>query len=192
MAVVFAGVIPASLSLMPLLLAAQAAFVHKSRLRHRGAVAAFALVVWAMFALCGVPGFTVTAGDADVNWIPLADLPGNAAGLFQNVLLFVPLGMLLPLLWREFGDLWRAVLFGLCLSLFIECSQLLNFRVTDVDDLITNTLGTVLGGLLVRALPRAAREALTADDPEACGTAEAVLAVLLAFLYTFFLAPVFG
>ena len=39
---------------------------------------------------------------------------------------------------------------GLLFSLFIECSQLLNNRSTDVDDLIMNTIGAVIGLMLYR------------------------------------------
>ena len=40
------------------------------------------------------------------------------------------------------------LLYGFCFSLLIEISQLCNHRRTDVDDLIMNTLGTILGYLL--------------------------------------------
>ena len=36
-------------------------------------------------------------------------------------------------------------------SLAIELSQLLNNRITDIDDLFTNTLGAMVGYLLYRA-----------------------------------------
>ena len=37
-------------------------------------------------------------------------------------------------------------------SLAIELNQLLNNRITDIDDLFTNTLGAIIGYLLYRAL----------------------------------------
>ena len=33
-------------------------------------------------------------------------------------------------------------------SIIIEVSQLFNYRVTDIDDLITNTFGTIIGYLV--------------------------------------------
>ncbi len=62
-----------------------------------------------------------------------------------NILLLMPLGFFLPVLWRCFRRFWRTLLAGFGFSLFIELSQLLNVRYTDVDDLIMNTLGAVLG-----------------------------------------------
>lgn len=70
-----------------------------------------------------------------------------------NMLLFVPLGILLPLLWRS-CRLYKTVAIGFSLSLLIELSQLFNYRATDIDDLLMNTLGTLLGYLLYTLLLR--------------------------------------
>src|SRR5699024_6959909 len=39
---------------------------------------------------------------------------------------------------------------GFSFSILIELSQLFNIRVTDIDDLILNTFGTVLGVVLLK------------------------------------------
>ena len=64
---------------------------------------------------------------------------------FLNVLLFVPLGLLLSALFSHQRKPSRVVLLGLGLSLLIELSQIFSGRATDVDDLIFNTLGALLG-----------------------------------------------
>ena len=81
---------------------------------------------------------------------------GVAASPFEpvsNVLLFIPLGILLAsLAWR-----WFAVLaLGLGLSLVIETTQyLLNQgRTADVDDVIENTLGALIGWAVVLVVHR--------------------------------------
>ncbi|MGF6989630.1 glycopeptide antibiotics resistance protein [Lachnospiraceae bacterium PM6-15] len=61
-----------------------------------------------------------------------------------NIFMFVPLGFLLPFIWRNM-DFLKVLLTGFSFSLFIELSQLLNRRVTDIDDLIANTLGCIIG-----------------------------------------------
>lgn len=61
-----------------------------------------------------------------------------------NVIMFMPLGFLLPLIWRRYGPK-RTVLTGGALSLMIELGQLVNRRNTDIDDLIMNLLGTLFG-----------------------------------------------
>ena len=69
-----------------------------------------------------------------------------------NVLLFLPFGWLAPRLWKKWDSMRRIAAAAFCLSLLIEASQLLNARFSDVDDLILNTLGAVLGWLLFRRL----------------------------------------
>lgn len=62
-----------------------------------------------------------------------------------NVVLFLPLGALVPMLWKQMRDWYRVLGLGILLSVFIEVTQLLNYRRTDVDDLILNTAGAVIG-----------------------------------------------
>lgn len=67
-----------------------------------------------------------------------------------NVIMFIPLGFLVALLWPRCGFICTA-LSGLMFSLLIECSQLLNRRHSAVDDLVTNTLGAIIGYLIFTA-----------------------------------------
>lgn len=66
--------------------------------------------------------------------------------LFGNVLAFAPFGMMVPIVSSKNRKFWRVFVLTFLLSLFIECIQLL-FKVGsfDVDDLILNTSGGVLG-----------------------------------------------
>ena len=66
---------------------------------------------------------------------------------------FVSLGLLPPLLWPRMGQGWP-VLLGFGCSCFIELVQPLVGRQRDIDDLILNTLGALLGWLLSLALTR--------------------------------------
>ena len=67
--------------------------------------------------------------------------------LAANVVLFMPFGLFSALLWRNFG--WkRALLTGVCITLFIESCQLFIGRAFDIDDLMLNTLGVFCGFLL--------------------------------------------
>ncbi len=95
-----------------------------------------------------------------INLLPFSrTIDGTAYGL--NILLFLPFGLLSPWFCDRMAS-WKKVLEGgFSLSLLIEVSQLLNNRSTDVDDLILNTLGALMGWglyrLLRRYLPRLAR-----------------------------------
>jgi glycopeptide antibiotics resistance protein len=77
----------------------------------------------------------------------------NAAG---NVLLFVPLGILLPLAWRRLR-FWRGIQIAIALSSGIEFVQYLSrawgsYRSADVNDVVLNGVGACLGLLLVSLL----------------------------------------
>ena len=68
----------------------------------------------------------------------------EGAGL--NILLFVPFGYLLPLLWKRADRWWKVVLCGFVLSLLIELTQLVtHLGMFDLDDLMNNSLGVFLG-----------------------------------------------
>lgn len=74
--------------------------------------------------------------------------------LLGNVLIFFPLGLALPLLWKKM-DRPRAILvFFLALSGIVEFIQYFVGRSVDVDDIILNVLGGLLGFLAYRVLAR--------------------------------------
>ena len=76
-----------------------------------------------------------------------------------NVAMFVPIGVLLLLLVGR-RRWWAAVLFGVLLSAAIEVAQLfVPGRVTDVRDLVSNSIGAFVGvvAALVITWPAAAR-----------------------------------
>lgn len=82
----------------------------------------------------------------EINLIPFRD--GISLSIILNVVMFMPLGFLLPLLWKEYQSLVRTAIIGFCFSCGIEFCQLFNRRVSDVDDLLMNTLGAILGWLI--------------------------------------------
>lgn len=69
-----------------------------------------------------------------------------------NIILFMPFGFFIPLLWRISAI--KAVIIGFLASLFIETCQLFLARGTDVDDLILNTFGALLGAILFKIIQR--------------------------------------
>lgn len=126
--------------------------------------------------------------------IPFADIIGiiidsiahhHGAGIilniFGNIILFVPLGFLLPVFWPYFSKARRTILFAAGLSLSIELIQLISGGVTSVDDLILNTAGAALGfalaKLLLRSRPRRDERAAW-GYPLACWVAVIVLATV--------------
>ncbi|MCH1980906.1 VanZ family protein [Lawsonibacter sp. OA9] len=112
-------------------------------------VTLFSAILILIFDITGLPSFyDMRWGDAGINLVPFVDFP---EGMFQygmNVLLFLPVGFFLPLLWQKFKSLLRTLLTGLSLSLAIELLQLFTFRAVDIDDLMMNTLGAAAGYLI--------------------------------------------
>ncbi|MDD7945506.1 VanZ family protein [Microbacterium sp. NE2HP2] len=80
--------------------------------------------------------------------------------LALNVLLFLPLGFFVRVLARR--GILVAFTSGLGISLIVEFTQLTGvwgvypcaYRVFDVDDLLTNTVGAVIGSILALLVPR--------------------------------------
>jgi glycopeptide antibiotics resistance protein len=81
------------------------------------------------------------------------------AEAFGNVLLFAPFGFLLPLLVPAVRRWWRVLAAGAGLSLLIELYQIAwpSVRRADVNDLLMNALGALLGFAALR-LAEAFRE----------------------------------
>lgn len=70
----------------------------------------------------------------------------NNAFVVENVLLFIPFGFLSCLAFRKMRHFFRCALFGGLVSLGIESLQLITGRgYFQLDDILTNILGTVLG-----------------------------------------------
>lgn len=74
----------------------------------------------------------------------------------MNIILFMPLGALIPLLWEN-TSFFITTCGGFLFSLLIEISQLFNRRATDIDDLLMNTLGTIIGYVFYWVLLRRIR-----------------------------------
>lgn len=111
------------------------------------------------------------------NFIPLNSLVqaikvGNltvvATQLIKNILLFIPLGLLIPLLFSRIS-FKKSIYIGFCSSLLIETTQLVlgkiigyTYRSFDVDDLLMNTFGAAVGFIIYQMIyVRISNHALT-------------------------------
>ena len=71
------------------------------------------------------------------------DLLLNVIG---NAAMFVPSGIILPIVYKRLNTFWKVLLAGIDISLCIEIIQLpFSVRATDIDDLILNTIGVIVG-----------------------------------------------
>ena len=84
-----------------------------------------------------------TVGDKTSDAGPLRHAFINLTG---NVIMFAPLGFFLPCIWEQLRAVWKTLLWGLLLITAAELLQLLTLLGScDVDDLILNLLGILLG-----------------------------------------------
>ena len=73
--------------------------------------------------------------------------------LFGNVLMFLPLGFLPPLLWKPFQKFWKMLLWGGLIIIGVELIQLFTLVGNcDVDDLLLKLVGIALGYGLCRGI----------------------------------------
>ena len=71
------------------------------------------------------------------------DIIWNVAG---NAVMFIPSGILLPIVYRQLNSFWKTAAAGAFISLCAEILQLpFSSRASDIDDLILNTLGAAVG-----------------------------------------------
>ena len=84
--------------------------------------------------------------------VPFVDMIKGPVDTTLNVLLFLPLGVFLPILYAEFDGIRQIALCAFALSLAIELTQMFGLGITDVNDLMTNTAGACLGLFLYRAV----------------------------------------
>lgn len=77
----------------------------------------------------------------------------NNAFVIENILLFMPYGVVSAWAIKGARSLFTCTLFGAVTSLGIECMQLITRRgYFQIDDILTNTLGAAIGYLIFRYL----------------------------------------
>lgn len=74
-----------------------------------------------------------------------ADFYINIVG---NIVFFIPYGVCIPIIWEKMRTFWKMFFASLCLPLFIETVQLFIGRSTDIDDVILNLLGGMIGAFI--------------------------------------------
>ena len=113
--------------------------------------AAYIIFILYLTAMCLLVGFPCVTGIKigwSYNFIPLYGMLNDITNSYLNVLLFIPLGIFVPCLWPEYRSMMKTVGLGLMTSLGIEILQIFTFRATDINDVITNVAGTMIGYLI--------------------------------------------
>ena len=156
--------------------------------------AAFAAYLFALLHFTGAGTlhdalrFGLVLNPHQMNLTPFSSFAGDVEGHVLNVLLFMPLGVLVPML---SGNRLRALpltAMAIAVSLAIEFSQLLNSRVTDIDDLLMNVAGTLIGYCAFRLLEQKGKK----QPVKLPGTVIAAAMIAAAFLGRFLLYDEMG
>ena len=136
---------------LPLVLIYIFLFDRERAKRRWGWMALLTLYLNAMYIVIGVPGIQYICWDQTLNLIPFQDFStSNITGMVLNAIMFAPLGFLLPAYFERYRRWGRTLAAGFLTSVAVELIQLFTFRATDVDDLIMNTLGTLVGFLMAK------------------------------------------
>lgn len=80
---------------------------------------------------------------------------GWKMNIIANIAMFIPVGIVWPICFKKLDTFKKTVLAGFGYTLLIEITQLLCIgRHTDIDDLILNTSGVVIGACIVFLIRR--------------------------------------
>lgn len=125
------------------------------------------VIVFSLTGVSPISGFNTNINIHDIQFIPFAGIIEMIKGgitfhsminILGNIIMFMPIGFLAPILFNKLDNLKSIAILGFCISLFIEFTQLFLTRATDIDDLILNTLGTILGYLVFSSLKKSIPE----------------------------------
>ena len=131
---------------------ARGAWTAVTRVLLAGAVLAVLVVTLTGGAATAGTGVNLVPGEGIRTALRNANSELGLVNLVGNVVMFVPVGLLLPLATRlRFGGTVAACV---ALSVLVECVQLTLGRSLDVDDVLLNTLGGVVGAVLGLGLLR--------------------------------------
>ena len=120
--------------------------------------AAFGLYILIMLWLLFGQRMGTQMAAGTVNLIPLRTIEGYmrelaspfyrraVINIFGNILTFVPLGFFLPAIFPKLASCIRCLAMGIVTVIAIECLQLITrLGCMDIDDLLLNILGILLG-----------------------------------------------
>ena len=112
----------------------------------------FATYLAAVYLFVGMPTLQFMRFELSLTLTPFLPMVADFKNTILNIILFIPLGIMLPFLWKKYNTLRETLFFGFSMSLAIELLQILTYRATDINDLIANTIGAVLGYFVFRII----------------------------------------
>lgn len=130
----------------------------KQTLIHFVASIVFCYYLVGIFTMVGIHAFKTFS--PRIVLVPFVDMISGPVDTILNVILFIPLGFFLPLLYKKYNRVNRVALTGFLFSISIEIVQMFGMGSTDINDLITNTVGTCLGYYIYKVVFKLVRKEL--------------------------------
>lgn len=130
----------------------------KQTLIHFVASIVFCYYLVGIFTMVGIHAFKTFS--PRIVLVPFVDMINGPVDTILNVILFIPLGFFLPLLYKKYNRVNRIALTGFLFSISIEIVQMFGMGSTDINDLITNTVGTCLGYYIYKVVFKLVRKEL--------------------------------
>ncbi|HCX62621.1 MAG TPA: hypothetical protein DHU59_09315 [Clostridiales bacterium] len=79
--------------------------------------------------------------------------------IILNILIFTPIGILLPIINKKFYNMLWTLFVGLIITVIIECLQYLTgLGIFDLDDIFNNILGTAIGYSIIMSITETLRK----------------------------------
>lgn len=130
-------------------------------LTHTISVFVFGYYLFGLLTVTGI-GYTSTITfNPNISWTPFIGMITGPIDTILNVVLFVPLGFFLPLLYKKYRNMKTVILTGFLFSLAVEVVQMFDWGSSDINDLMTNTAGACIGFFaycfLTKVLPASLR-----------------------------------
>lgn len=139
----------AYIGVIPIIIILQIFFrKYKLPKRHQFGLYLYVLVICTILMSSDTPSLYQINFYPSFNFIPFYGFMDNLSHYIQSFFIYIPFGLLLPTLWKQFQPLKKVFLYTLLFSLLIEVSQIFciaNTAITDVTDIIMNILGSMLG-----------------------------------------------
>lgn len=123
----------------------------------------------------------------NINLVPFSD--GFSLSFILNIFLFIPLGFLCPFISKSYQSVKGTFLIGSGLSLSIEIVQLFTqYRATDIDDLITNIIGSLVGYFCFKVIHKLISKSRSKSDFEEQAYMKyvPVVIIIITFIFGFF------
>nr|MCR5762166.1 VanZ family protein [Treponema sp.] len=80
---------------------------------------------------------------------------GWKTNIIGNITMFIPVGLVWPLCFKQLNSVIKTTLAGALFSLVIELTQIMSYeRCSDIDDIILNTTGVFIGSIIFFAIKK--------------------------------------